>query len=84
MATATEEPIKKTATEEKPIKKTAITFDLAMEKLINTIALISTSKGIKNLGVQVYRTGFTLTIDNKVCKRNMKTVKEFNAIINEL
>ena len=69
---------------ETPVKKTSITFDQAMEKIINTLKLASDSKKIRNLGLTVYRSGFTVTIDGKICERNMKTVQQFNSIVNQL
>lgn len=79
MATAT-----KTEEGKPTIKKPEITFDLAMEKIIKTIQAAAAKKGIRNLGVSVYRSGFTITIDGKVCDRNLKTVQQFNSIVNTL
>lgn len=68
----------------KEVKDTSVTFDQSIKKIMDTINTQSTNKKIKSLGVTIYKSGFTLTVDNQTCGRNLKTIQDFNNIINQL
>ena len=77
MSTETNEASQKT-------KKSALTFDDAIAKIIGTLVNIKNTKKIQNLGLVVNHTGFTVTVDGKVCDRNLKTIKQLNNIVNQI